>query len=140
MCCWCSLLLLHDAACVVVVWRYGCCCCGCSGGGGAAAAYCCSQALADFQLLSGHFPFCSSISAAVGHESSYTWEGVNTAACDEILWGLLTINRAMAIQEGDDLEPVNVSLKVCATAKICRLLSTVLLRFLLRRMKGRGSV
>lgn len=80
-----------------------------------------------FLLLSGRFPLCSSISAAVGHESSYTWEGVNTAACDEILWGLLTINRAMAIQEGDDLEPANVSLKVCAADKICGRSSTVLL-------------
>ncbi|CAM9824045.1 unnamed protein product, partial [Ectocarpus sp. 8 AP-2014] len=51
----------------------------------------------------------SSSPTAVGQESSYTWEGVNAAACDEILWGLLTLNRAM--QEGDELEPVNVSLK-----------------------------
>lgn len=55
-------------------------------------------------------PHGSSSSVAPGHESSYTWEGVNPAACDEILWGVLTLNRAM--QEGDDLEPVNVSLKV----------------------------
>ena len=55
----------------------------------------------------------SSTSTAVGHESSYTWEGANTAACDEILWGILTLNRAMqAMQDGDELEPVNVSLKV----------------------------
>eukprot|EP00903_Cladosiphon_okamuranus_P005971 g5895.t1 len=46
------------------------------------------------------------------HESSYTWEGVNTAACDEILWGILTLNRAaQAMQDGEELEPVNVSLK-----------------------------
>lgn len=49
----------------------------------------------------------------MGHESSYTWEGVNSAACDEILWGILTLNRAMqAMQGGEELEPVNVSLKV----------------------------
>eukprot|EP00752_Nemacystus_decipiens_P018748 g16809.t1 len=53
-----------------------------------------------------------SSTSTAGHESSYTWEGVNTAACDEILWGILTLNRAMqAVQDGDELEPVNVSLK-----------------------------
>lgn len=52
----------------------------------------------------------SPTSTAIGQESSYTWEGVSAAACDEILWGLLTLNRAM--QEGEELEPVNVSLKV----------------------------
>lgn len=63
----------------------------------------------------------SSTSTAVGHESSYTWEGVSAAACDEILWGLLTLNRAMRDTEG--LEPVNVSLKVtcAALALICTL-------------------
>lgn len=52
----------------------------------------------------------ASLATAVGHESSYTWEGVNAAACDEILWGLLTLHRAM--QDNEELESVNVSLKV----------------------------
>lgn len=47
---------------------------------------------------------------AVDQESSYTWAGVSPAACDEILWGILTLNRA--VRDGDALEPINVSLKV----------------------------
>ncbi|CAM9775071.1 unnamed protein product, partial [Laminaria digitata] len=50
-----------------------------------------------------------SLATAVGHESSYTWEGVNAAACDEVLWGLLTLHRAL--QDSEELESVNVSLK-----------------------------
>ena len=53
-----------------------------------------------------------SLATAVSNESSYTWEGVSPAACDEILWGLLTLHRAM--QDNEELESVNVSLKVMA--------------------------
>ncbi|CAM9544046.1 unnamed protein product [Ascophyllum nodosum] len=50
-----------------------------------------------------------SSSAGVGNETSYTWEGVSTAACDEILWGLLTLRRAA--RDSDAFEAVNISLK-----------------------------
>lgn len=52
----------------------------------------------------------TSPSTTVGNESTYTWEGVSSEACDEILWGLLTLDRA--VRDGDNLEAVNVSLKV----------------------------
>ena len=56
------------------------------------------------------FAIASSSSAGVGNETSYTWEGVSTAACDEILWGLLTLRRAA--RDSDAFEAVNISLKV----------------------------
>lgn len=52
----------------------------------------------------------SSPSTTVGNESTYTWEGVSSEACDEILWGLLTLHRA--VRDSDNFEAVNVSLKV----------------------------
>lgn len=51
-----------------------------------------------------------SLSTIVGNESTYTWEGVSSEACDEILWGLLTLHRA--VRDSDNFEAVNVSIKV----------------------------
>jgi len=47
--------------------------------------------------------------AVAAHDAAVLWLLV---AAVVLLVLLVTINRAMAIQEGDDLEPVNVSLKV----------------------------
>ncbi|CAM9210366.1 unnamed protein product [Discosporangium mesarthrocarpum] len=42
-------------------------------------------------------------------ETAYSWNGVSADACEEILWGILTMHKALV--ENHAFEPVNVSLK-----------------------------